>query len=190
MPASGWFTVPADAIAAAILLFAACAKLVAPNALARSLEQLTGRPAFSGRATVRLIGAAEVLIAFGLLLEPSRLVASGLLCLLGLSFAALGGIGRARKVNEPCGCFGASSQQPLGMQNIVFGLLFLVIGVANLATADRLTDDVRAAPPLLAAGLLCVACAAAGRSLLSGRQPGLAGGRSGLAGRQPELGAG
>jgi hypothetical protein len=171
MPASGWFTVPADAIAAAVLLFAAAAKLVSPDALARSLRRLTDAPVLSGQVAVRVIGGIEVAVAFGMLIEPIRLATSVLLCLLGLSFAALGGFGRARKVAEPCGCFGLSSQQPLGSRNIAAGLLFIAIGGANLAIADRLTGDVRAAPPLLAAGLLCLACAATGRSLLRARQP-------------------
>jgi hypothetical protein len=175
MPASGWLTVPADAIAASILLFAACAKLVSPDALARSLNRLTsaglgGRVSSAGHAVVRAIAVAEVVVAFGVLIEPIRFVASALLCLLGLSFAALGVLGRVRRVDEPCGCFGAASQQPLGIQNIVFGLLFTLIGVANLVTADQLTDDVRAAPPLLAAGLLCSASVITGRSLLRTRQ--------------------
>jgi hypothetical protein len=171
MPASGWFTVPADALAAAVLLFAAAAKLVSPDPLARSLRRLTRTPSLSSHVAVRGVGGIEVAVAFGMLIEPIRLAASVLLCLLGLSFAALGGLGRARKVAEPCGCFGLSSQQPLGSRNIAAGLLLIAIGAANLATADRLIGDVRAAPPLLAAALLCLACAATGRSLLRARQP-------------------
>jgi hypothetical protein len=174
MPASGWLTVPADAVAAAILLFAACAKLVSPVALSRSLRQMTDARALSSPATARAVGLAEAAVAFGLLIESVRLAASGLLCLLGLSFVALGTLGRLRKVNEPCGCFGAASQQPLGIQNIVLGLLLAAVGVANLVTADRLTDDVRAAPPLLAAALLLLACLLTGRRVLRGSPPQLA----------------
>lgn len=171
MPASGWLTVPADAVAAAILLFAACAKLVSPDALSRSLRRLTDARALSSHTAARAVGVAEAAVAFGLLIESVRLAASGLLCLLGLCFVALGTLGRLRKVDEPCGCFGAVSQRPLGAQNIVLGLLLAAVGVANLVTADRLTDDVRAAPPLLAAALLCLACMLTGRGLVRGRQP-------------------
>ncbi len=166
MPASAWITVPADVVAATILLYAASTKLVAPDALARVLHRLTNSPALSSAATVRTVGTIEAVVALLLLFEPSRLPASALLVLLGLSFAALGTVGWVRKLDEPCGCFGAASQQPLGVRNVLLGLLFAVVGAANLATADRLAGDNRAAPPLLAAALLCLACLGTGRELL------------------------
>jgi hypothetical protein len=169
MPASGWFTVPADAVAAAILLFAASAKLVAPAPLARALHRLTNSTLLSRPATARAIGGLEAAVALVLLIEPVRLAGSVLLCLLGSSFAALGAVGRVRKADEPCGCFGMTSRQPMGIRNIVLGLLLVLIGAINLATADRLTGDTRAAPVLLAAGLLCLTCAITGRGLL--REP-------------------
>ena len=85
----------------AILLFAASAKLVAPDLLGRSLLRLTDRPALAARAPVRAIGMVELVLALGLLVEPLRQLAGGLVLVLGLAFIAAGIAGRIRKVDEP-----------------------------------------------------------------------------------------
>jgi hypothetical protein len=166
MAGSSWLLVAGDAAAASILLFAACAKLVSPQPLSRSLMRLTGRPALSSRAVVRALGLFETVIALGVLIEASRLTAGVLLAMLGLAFIALGVTGRARKVDEPCGCFGATSQQPLGNQNIALGVLIGVVGIANLLPAHPLPDSARSAAPILAATLLCLICIVTGRSVM------------------------
>ncbi|HEX4728494.1 MAG TPA: MauE/DoxX family redox-associated membrane protein [Jatrophihabitans sp.] len=166
MTGSLWIVMAGNAVAAAILLFAASAKLVAPDVLGRSLLRLTGRPALAGRAPVRAIGLLELALALGLLVEPVRQPASALVLLLGLAFIAAGIAGRIRKVEEPCGCFGAQSRQPMGYQNIVLGLLVGLVGTANLATAQALSQHGRTAAPILAAALLCGICIVTGRSVL------------------------
>ncbi|HJQ03778.1 MAG TPA: MauE/DoxX family redox-associated membrane protein [Jatrophihabitans sp.] len=166
MAGNSWLLVAGNAVAASILLFASSAKLVSPDALSRSLLRLTGRSTMSSRQLVRAIGVIEAVIALGILVEPLRMTASGLLGLLGLAFIVLGITGRIRKVDEPCGCFGAASQQPLGNQNVALGLLVGIVGVANLVTAQQLSDNARTAVPMLAAALLCLACIFTGRSVL------------------------
>ncbi len=166
MTGSLWIVLAGNAVAAAVLLFAASAKLVAPDVLGRSLLRLTGRPALAGRGPVRAIGVLELVLALGLLVEPIRLPASGLVVLLGLAFIAAGVAARVRKVDEPCGCFGALSQQPMGYQNIALGLLVGLVGVANLMTAQPLSEHGRTATPILAAALLCGICIVTGRSVL------------------------
>lgn len=166
MTSSLWIVVAANAVAAAVLLFAASAKLVAPDVLGRSLLRLTGRPALAGRGPVRAIGVLELVLALGLLVEPVRLAVSGLVVLLGLIFIVAGIAARVRKVDEPCGCFGALSQQPMGYQNIGLGLLVGLVGTANLATAPPLPQDGRTAAPILAAALLGGICIVTGRSVL------------------------
>jgi hypothetical protein len=166
MSGSSWILVAGNAVAASILFFASSAKLVAPQALSRSLLRLTGRPAMSSREVVRAIGVVEALIALGVLIEPIRMTASVLLGLLGLSFIALGVAGRVGKVDEPCGCFGAASQQPLGNQNIALGLVVGIVGAANLVPAHPWSENARAAAPILAAALLCLICIVTSRSAM------------------------
>lgn len=171
MIASQWIVVAGNAVAASVLLFASFTKLVSPDALGRSLLRLTNRQTLSSVEVVRTIGVGEAVIATALLIEPARLTASLLLGLLGLSFMALGITGRIRKVDEPCGCFGAASQQPLGNQNIVLGVLIAAIGAINLQHAGQLSDSARATAPILTAGLLCLICLATSRSSMRPRQP-------------------
>jgi len=161
--------VAANAVGAAVLLFAAFAKFASPQLLARSLHKLTGRNALSSTTTVRVIGAMETVVAFGLLPSATRLIAATVLVLLGLSFVSLGIVGRARRIDEPCGCFGALSQQPLGNQNIVLGVVLALIGAQNLRFTDALSHDAAAAGPILAAGLLGLASIAMSRSTMSSR---------------------
>lgn len=157
MPADQWVLVSADAVVATVLLYAALAKLAAPAPLGRSLLKLTNSSRLAGPEAVRAIGVIEALVAVGLLVEPVRTSASGLLILLGLAFISLGISGRARHIDEPCGCFGAASQQPLGNQNIVLGVLIAIVGALNLASSVQLSHDARAAGPILTAGLLSLA---------------------------------
>ena len=166
MAGSWWVLVAGNAVAASILLFASSAKLVSPDALSRSLLRLTGRPTMSSRQLVRAIGVIEAAIALGILIEPLRLTASVLLALLGLAFIGLGIAGRVRQVDEPCGCFGTASQQPLGNQNIALGLLVGTVAVANLVTAHQLSESARTAAPILTAALLCLTCIVTGRSVI------------------------
>ncbi|MGI8665698.1 MAG: MauE/DoxX family redox-associated membrane protein [Jatrophihabitans sp.] len=163
----GWWILTAgNAVAASILLFAAFAKLASPQILSRTLLRLTDRPAMSSREVVRAVGLVEAAAAFGLLVEPARRTAGLVLVLLGIAFVSLGVIGRIRKVDEPCGCFGAASQQPLGYQNIVLGALIGAAGAANLVASGQLSDDARAGAPLIAAGMLCVICLITNRSTM------------------------
>lgn len=166
MAGNWWVLVAGNAVAASILLIAASAKLVSPDPLSRSLLRLTGRSAMSSRRVVRAIGVVEAVVALGVLVEPIRLTASVLLGLLGAVFIGVGITGRVRRVDEPCGCFGATSQQPLGKQNIALGLLIGIVGVANLVATDQLSENARTAAPILTATLLCLTCILAGRPVL------------------------
>lgn len=166
MAASSWILLAGNAIVASILLLAASAKLVSPLALSRSLMQVTGRSTLSSREVVRGIGVLEAAIALGVLIEPVRPTAAVLLAVLGLSFLALGIAGRVRDADEPCGCFGATSQQPLGYQNVWLGLVVGAVGVANLFLSYQPSDNARAAAPILTAVLLCLACLVIGRPVL------------------------
>lgn len=166
MAGSSWILLAGNAIVASILLLAASAKLVSPLALSRSLMQVTGRSALSSSTVVRAIGVLEAAIALGVLIAPVRQTAAVLLAMLGLSFLALGIAGRLRDADEPCGCFGATSQQPLGYQNIGLGLVVGAVGVANLVISYQPSDNARAAAPILTAVLLCLACIVTGRPVL------------------------
>lgn len=165
MATNGWLIVLANALAASILLFAALTKLAAPAPLGRSLQKLTSSATLSSHVAVRAIGVLEATIAFAVLINPIRAAAGLALGLLGLTFVSLGVVGRVRRIDEPCGCFGAASQQPLGTQNIVLGALLVAIAVSNLTSNVQLSQDARAAAPIITAGLLGLAGIATGRSV-------------------------
>lgn len=144
-----------NAPAAALLLFAASAKLVSPAVLARSLFLLTQRKALSADAVVRAIGAAEALVAVGLMVPALRLESAAALGVFGVFFLLSGVLARIRHLQEPCGCFGAVSRQPLGWLNVVFGCAFILDSVLNLTIQASLVSGYATAMPLIAGILLC-----------------------------------
>ena len=148
MTGSLWIVVAGNAVAAAVLLFAASAKLVAPDVLGRSLLKLTGRPGLAGRGPVRAIGLLELVFALGLVAEPVRYVRP-----LGRSSVYL-----RDSAAWPTGLAGLRSNHDF--------LLVGLVGAANLVTTQPLTEQGRTAAPILAAGLLCGICIVTGRSVL------------------------
>jgi hypothetical protein len=113
----------ATALAAAMLLDAGLYKLTDPHQLRRALHELW--PGFLGPrsvSVVRLAAAIEVAAAM-LLLVPATVVPGALAgAVLGVVFAALGGVGLMRGSSMPCGCFGHDGRQALGLGNVLIGV--------------------------------------------------------------------
>jgi hypothetical protein len=129
-----------NAVAAAILVNAAAAKLVAPERLATALRQLApasiaGWIGLDGEGTgagiARTAAGVEAAAAVGLLVPEVRVPAAALLALLGACFAALGLAGSVRGGTAPCGCFGVDSDRPLGAANVVGGLAMVGLAALN-----------------------------------------------------------
>jgi hypothetical protein len=131
----------ANTAAAAVLLNAGVAKLVSPAPLGRALREVLPANApvldrLAGtRAFGRLVGAAEIAAALGLLLAATRVPAAFATALLGGAFAALGTAGLLRRSVKPCGCFGMAGKQRLGASNIVLGLALILLAPLNAVAA-------------------------------------------------------
>jgi hypothetical protein len=120
-----------------LLLRAGAAKIVNPAVSATALaEVLSTRYRAAGRypphlKLIRAVAATEMVAAIAVVLPATRLPDQILVGGLGLSFLALGAVGKVRGSSEPCGCFGVNSARPLGMTNMLLGLVLLAVAVLN-----------------------------------------------------------
>jgi hypothetical protein len=131
---SGWVFAVSDGGIAAVLLNAGGAKLVAPGALQRALAELVPLPGGSQAGVlVRGIAAAELLLAAAFLVPAAHLVAAIALVAFGGLIAAVGLLGLLRRTTAPCGCFGGSTSRPLGLVNVAFGAVMIVLGITGMA---------------------------------------------------------
>ena len=131
---SGWVFAVSDGGIAAVLLNAGGAKLVAPGALQRALTELVPLP--GGRQAgglVRGIAAAELLLAAAFLVPAAHLVAAIALAAFGGLIVAAGLLGLLRRTTAPCGCFGGSTSRPLGLVNVAFGAVMIILGITGMA---------------------------------------------------------
>lgn len=134
MPIEGVSAIAMNAMVATLLINSGAAKLVSPGGLRAAVRELF--PLFGGAVTNSLVRAAailEIVVAAGLLVEPSRLPAAVLLAPLAITFTVLGGAGAIRGSTTACGCFGTNSDRPLGLGNLLIGLALLPVVVLNLA---------------------------------------------------------
>ncbi|MEU2615146.1 MauE/DoxX family redox-associated membrane protein [Micromonospora sp. NPDC007271] len=137
-----------------IFVFAGASKLGAPRPLARALISVAMAPASYQMPAVhvsRAIGLLEVVVAF--LLLSGTAPTAGLLGIIvfGIGIAVVASAALARGVSVACGCFGSPSGRPLGVRQLLTGLVLAV--VASLVVVDlpgrAATND---------AGLLAAAC--------------------------------
>jgi hypothetical protein len=131
---SGWALAVSDGGIAAVLLNAGVAKMVAPGALQRALTELVPLPGGSQAGVlVRGIAAAELLLAAAFLVPAAHLEAAVALVAFGGLIAAVGLLGLLRRTTAPCGCFGGSTSRPLGLGNVAFGAVMIVLGITGVA---------------------------------------------------------
>lgn len=148
----------ANGLAGAILINAGIAKLVSPDRMPAAIREVA--PALGDRvgpATVRFVAAAEVVVALGLLLATTRVIATVTVACLGVCFAVLGVAGRARRSTVACGCFGLAGDRPLGTANAAVGLALAALAPVNLF-ADAHAVPIRTVHvlPLTSLGVLMV----------------------------------
>jgi len=156
-----WFLAVANAGIAALLLFAATAKLASPSALGQTLRVLTGVPASGRTSVVRVIGGTEAVVAVCLTIPVLRVLSALAVAVLGVAFIVVGTLARVRHLEEPCGCFGAATDSAPGLVNIVLGLAALADSVLDLVIRPAVTVAYREALPIGAACALLLACVAA-----------------------------
>jgi hypothetical protein len=169
-----WSLIGINAAAASLLLNSGIAKIVSPDPLRRALTEVMS--AFeSTRAPTILRGLAVIEIVTGVmvLVGPARMPAAAVASLLGAGFALFGVLGLLRGGGSPCGCFGASSQEPLGWTNVVLGAMLAAVYPANAASAVRLESpaDYTAGAALLASMGSLVLCVYAHRRLVRRHLP-------------------
>jgi len=162
MNAAEWLLIVANASAASLLLNSGIAKAVSPAALRRALTEMG--PAFesvAAPAVLRGFAAVEIVVAITILVEPARMAGAAAASLLGVGFAAFGVLGLVRGGGSPCGCFGASGQQPLGWPNVALGAMLAAAYPVNAGSGgvpESAADHTTGAVLLASVGslLLCV----------------------------------
>ena len=142
-----------------VLLASGAAKLGQPAWPATAAA--FGAPAGVARALPWVELVLGGLVAAGVGLPWSALAAAGMLA----AFTVAVGARLARGDAVPCGCFGETSPEPVGLDTVVRNLLLVALALVGAAT-DRSGGSVGAAALGAAAGLVVVAVA--------GRRPGRA----------------
>ncbi|MBC6460707.1 MauE/DoxX family redox-associated membrane protein [Actinomadura sp. HBU206391] len=169
-----WSLIGVNAAAAALLLNSGIAKIVSPDPLRRALtEVISAFESANAPALLRGLAAIEIAAAVAVLVGPARMPASAVASLLGAGFALFGVLGLLRGGGAPCGCFGASGQEPLGWTNVVLGALLAAVYPVNAATGVRLESatDYTAGALLLASMASLVLCVHTHRRLVRRHLP-------------------
>lgn len=124
-----------NAVLAGLLLCAGTAKFAVPAHLARAINDLV--PSAGTRAVLlaRLVAALEIGTALALSVPEMRIAGAAAAAVLGATFAAAGAVAAVRGVRAPCGCFGRAGDRPLGVRNVVFGLV--LVALSALLLRDR-----------------------------------------------------
>ena len=150
---TGTFAGALGALFAGTLLCAGAAKLAVPAHLGRALGGLL--PAVRARAVplVRLVATAEIATAVALSVPATRDVGATAAAALGAAFAIVGAVAAGRRTRSPCGCFGRAQGKPLGVRNVVFGLVVIAGAVLLLADGSGGWSGQDALPVLAAAAV-------------------------------------
>jgi hypothetical protein len=124
-------------VLAALLVFAALAKVTSPDETRRSFRRL-GVPNPDGAA--RLVPLPELAAAVLLVAVPA---VGGIATLMLLAFFSTFLVGRLRAgVVAPCACFGAASAQPLSWLAVARNAALGVLAVAALAAVHPVRPSV------------------------------------------------
>jgi DoxX-like family len=129
----------AKSLAAAVLLVAGTGKLVQPRPTTQALSEVLRRKV--PRSAVSTAAACELVTAAGLL-ASGQVGRAALASTIGLGsvFLGIGLLGRIRRTEESCGCFGVASRHPFGLRTIASGALFVSLAVFALIDPDPSTN--------------------------------------------------
>jgi len=131
----------AVSVGAAILLNASVSKGVSPSRLAAAMAELVPSIRILHRPGIsRGLAIEEAVTVVLLVWSPRSVVVPGLVLVLGGFFLAAGIGGRLRGSREPCGCFGALREAPMGWANAGMGIGFIGLGILILTTSAPVQD--------------------------------------------------
>ena len=118
---------PSAVVLAAVFLYAGASKVTDPRAAGASLRALAvPAPAF----TARMLPLVELAVALALLVAPA---VGGVLALIALSaFSAVLAVRIRGGSAAPCGCFGATSQEPASSVELLRNGLLAALAVTAL----------------------------------------------------------
>jgi hypothetical protein len=135
-----WLVAALNAGAATLLINAGVLKIASPDPLKDALGELArGRILPVGRSLVRVAATAEIAAAFLLLEAHTRIPATYAVAFLGLCFVGLGIAGTMRHSTLPCGCLGGRGTTPLGVENVVLGMVLVADLPVNVLAASSPT---------------------------------------------------
>jgi len=120
-----------------LLLVSSVEKAVVPDGARHALISV-GLRQVPARVAVLAAVVVEAAVGVGLLVAPSSLWTVVGIAGLGIGFAVLGLAARSAKATISCGCFGSLVDTQLGWHQLVFGPLFVGVGVWFLAGVEPL----------------------------------------------------
>lgn len=116
------------------LLIAGASKLASPAGLSKSLHEVLPVPLLPGLA--RVIGVYEIAAAVLMLITPMRRMGLVMTVVAGAGILAYTFLALRRGATESCGCFGGTTQSPIGPTNLLFGAALLGGGIWGLLVSD------------------------------------------------------
>ena len=126
-----WSLAVANCVIASLLIVAGVAKVVSPAQLRIALRDTLPRLAVT-HTQLRTFAILEIGSGLTLAIPGARVVGACVIGALAACFTAVGLLGWRRHNQTACGCFGGSSDRPLGPLNIIFGLLFFATAFFNV----------------------------------------------------------
>lgn len=136
---------------AVVLLVAGASKLFSPRRLAVSLGQVVGWNRPVGIWIARAVAVTELAAAFLLASSWALGAALALTSLVGAGTVVFAITAIRRGATAPCGCFGESSDRPVGLRNLLAGtglvagaIALLVWPAPDAATAELMLPLVAA----------------------------------------------
>ena len=131
MHGSEWSLAAVNCVIASLLIVAGIAKIVSPAQLRIALRDTLPRLAVT-HTQLRAFAILEIASGLTLTIPGARVVGACVVAALAGCFTAVGLLGWRRHSHTACGCFGGSSDRPLGPLNIILGLLFFATAFFNV----------------------------------------------------------
>jgi hypothetical protein len=126
-----WSLAVVNCVIASVLIVAGVAKVVSPAQLRVALRDTLPRLAVT-HTQLRVFAILEIGSGLTLAIPGARVAGACVVGALAACFVAVGALGWLRHSNAACGCFGGSSDRPLGPLNVLLGLVLFASAFINV----------------------------------------------------------
>jgi hypothetical protein len=153
-----WSLAVVNCLLASLLIVAGVAKVVSPAQLRVALRDTFPRLAVT-HAQLRVFAILEIGSGLTLAVPGVRVAGACVVGALAACFMVLGALGWLRHSHTACGCFGGSSDRPLGPLNVLLGVILFASAFINVYARGEARSGTyfsfSATGTALAAVLLC-----------------------------------